>query len=122
MTATAGSKGHAFLKTDDGAAWVQGHLLKTGLARAYSLGADRGCAAELLAAERTAREARLGVWGEAAYAVRAAEPSAALLRHLATFQLVEGRVARVATTRGSVYLNFGGTGRRRGIQRVAQAR
>jgi micrococcal nuclease len=108
-------KGHAVLKTDDGAGWLQGHLLRAGLARAYSLGGDRGCAAELLAAERTAREARLGVWGEAAYAVRAAVPSAALLRHLATFQLVEGRVARVATTRGSVYLNFGGTGRRRGF-------
>ncbi len=107
-------KGHAVLKTDDGEGWVQGHLLKAGLARAYSLGADRGCAAALLAAERAAREARLGVWAEAAYAPRAAEPSAALLRHLSTFQLVEGRVARVATTRGSVYLNFG-TGRRRGF-------
>jgi micrococcal nuclease len=107
-------KGHAFLKTDDAVAWVQGHLLKAGLARAYSLGADRGCATELLATERSAREARLGVWGEAAYAVRAAEPSAGLLRHLSTFQLVEGRVARVATTRGSVYLNFG-AGRRRGF-------
>ena len=108
-------KGHAFLKADDGPGWVQGHLLKAGLARAYSLGADRGCAAELLAAERMAREVRLGVWGEAAYVVRAAEPSAALLRHLATFQLVEGRVARVASTRSTVYLNFGGTGRRRGF-------
>lgn len=107
-------KGHAFLKTDGGSGWVQGHLLKMGLARAYSLGADRGCAGELLAVEGTTREARLGMWAEAAYAVRAAEPSAALLRHLATFQLVEGRVARVATTRGSVYLNFG-TGRRRGF-------
>jgi len=107
-------KGHALLKADDGTGWVQGRLLTAGLARAYSLGADRGCAGELLAAERSAREARVGVWAEAAYAIRAAEPSAALLRDLATFQLVEGRVARVATTRGSVYLNFG-TGRRRGF-------
>ena len=88
-------KGHAFLATEDGPVWVQGRLLEMGLARAYALAAHRACEAELLAAERTAREARLGVWGEAAYAVRAAEPSAALLRHLATFQLVEGRVVRV---------------------------
>ena len=70
--------------------------------------------AELLAAERAAREARLGVWGEAAYEVRSADASAALLRHAATFQVIEGRVARVAITRGSIYLNFE-QGRRRGF-------
>ncbi len=74
----------------------------------------RACEAELLAAERTAREARLGVWAEAAYAVRSADAPAALLRHAATFQLVEGRVMHVATTRGSIYLNFGQS-RRRGF-------
>jgi endonuclease YncB( thermonuclease family) len=100
-------KGHAFLASEEGTVWVQGRLLEMGLARAYAPAAHRACEAELLAAERTAREARLGVWAEAAYEVRSAEPPAALLRHVATFQLVEGRVMRVATTRGRIYLNFG---------------
>ena len=107
-------KGHAFIRTDDSAGWVQGLLLGMGLARAYTLAAHRACAAELLAAERSAREARLGLWAEAAYEARQADPSAALLRHAGTFQLVEGRVVRVATTRSSIYINFG-TQRRRGF-------
>jgi hypothetical protein len=82
-------KGHAFIRTDDSAGWVQGLLLGMGLARAYTLAAHRACAAELLAAERSAREARLGLWAEAAYKARQADPSAALLRHVGTFQLVE---------------------------------
>ena len=121
MIATAGSRVTHSSRRTMAQPGCRATCSKAGLARAYSLGADRGCAAELLAAERAAREARLGVWAEAAYAVRAAEPSAALLRHLATFQLVEGRVVRVATTRGSVYLNFGDRPAAR-VQRVAQAR
>lgn len=100
-------KGHAFLGSEDGTVWVQGRLLEMGLARAYVPAVHRACEAELLAAERAAREARLGVWAEAAYEVRSADAPAALLRHAATFQVVEGRVVRVATTRGSIYLNFG---------------
>jgi endonuclease YncB( thermonuclease family) len=107
-------KGHAFLKPDDAAGWVQGHLLGMGLARAYTFAGHRACWEQLLAAERTAREARLGLWAEAAYEARPADASAALLRHVATFQLVEGQVAHVALTRSSIYLNFG-PGRRRGF-------
>ena len=107
-------KGHAFLAADDAAVWVQGRLLETGLARAYALAVHRACEAELLAAEQAARAARLGLWAEAAYEVRSADAPAALLRHAATFQVVEGRVMHVAMTRGSIYLNFGQS-RRRGF-------
>ena len=67
---------------------------------------------ELLAAEGNAREARTGVWAQAAYAVRAADDPAELLRYHARFQVVEGRVARVAQVRGFIYLNFGSFRRR----------
>jgi micrococcal nuclease len=107
-------KGHVFLASDEGPVWVQGRLLESGLARAYTLALHRACEPQLLAAERAAREARLGVWAEAAYDLRFADDPAALLRHAATFQLVEGRVTHVATTRGSIYLNFGQS-RRRGF-------
>jgi micrococcal nuclease len=107
-------KGHAFLAAEDGTTWVQERLLKMGLARAYVLSAHRACEGELLAAERVAREARLGIWAEAAYEVRSADVPSALLRHTATFQVIEGRVARVAVTRGTVYLDFDQS-RRRGF-------
>jgi hypothetical protein len=57
-------------------------------------------------AERTAREAKRGLWGEAAYQVRRADRPSELARYSATFQVVEGRIVRVAEVRGVIYLNF----------------
>ena len=64
------------------------------------------CADELLAAEQAAREAGRGLWAEAAYQVRQADRPAELLRYRTTFQIVEGRIARVAFVRGVIHLNF----------------
>jgi micrococcal nuclease len=88
--------------------WVQGHLLEQGLARAYLQAGNRACAKELLASEHAAREARRGLWGEAAYHPRDADDAAELLRYHARFQIVEGRILRAAQVRGLIYLNFGG--------------
>jgi micrococcal nuclease len=96
----------AFLIEGDGRRWVQGVLLQQGSARAYALGGGRGCSAELLSAERPAREARLGLWADAAYQLRAADKPSELLRYRATFQIVEGAIVRVGLTRGRIYLNF----------------
>jgi hypothetical protein len=62
---------------------------------------------ELLAHERVAREARIGLWSHAAYATRRALRPRAVLRRRNTYQIVEGRVARVAPTKSRTYLNFG---------------
>ena len=97
---------HAFLIEGDARRWVQGALLQRGLARAYALVRDRTCSAELLAAERSAREARLGLWAEAAYQVRPAANPADLMRYRTTFQIVEGTIVRVGLTSASIYLNF----------------
>ena len=86
--------------------WVQGHLLAQGLARAYTVAGNRACADELLAAERAARETRRGLWAEAAYQVRQADRPAELPGYRTTFQIVEGRIARVAFVRGVIHLNF----------------
>jgi micrococcal nuclease len=96
----------AFLIETDARRWVQGDLLEQGLARAYALAGNRGCARALLAAERAAREANRGLWAEAAYTTRPADRPAELLRHRTTFQVVEGRIVRVAQVRGVIYLNF----------------
>src|SRR4029078_5794385 len=100
------TQAHAYLREGDKRRWVQGHLLEQGLARAYAVAGNRACADALLAAERGAREARRGLWSDAAYQVRPADRPLERARSRSTFQLVEGRIAAVAQVRGTIYLNF----------------
>ena len=95
-------RGH-LVRSDDGT-WLQGTLLAAGLARVQSLVDDRAGVAEMLVIERRARAARLGIWSETRYRVRAASEAGA---SLGSFQLVEGRVKAAAVVRGRGYLNFG---------------
>jgi len=93
----------AHLSLDDGR-WVQRILLSQGLARVYSFPDNRALVAEMLAAERAARAAGEGIWGNEFYAIRSPYY---LTRDLGTFQLVEGRIVDAARVRGTTYLNFG---------------
>lgn len=97
---------HVHLIEGDQRRWLQGHLLAQGFARAYTITGHRACAHELLAAELAARETRRGLWAEAAYQVRQADRPTDLRRYRTTFQIVEGRIARVAFVRGIIHLNF----------------
>lgn len=92
---------HLFLADET---WIQQELLLAGMARVYSFPDNRALVAEMLAAERGARRAGAGIWGNQWYAVRAAGE---LARDIGSFQLVEGRVVDAADVRGTVYLNFG---------------
>jgi micrococcal nuclease len=87
--------------------WVQGEMLRQGLARAYALEATAQCLAELISHEAVARQAGAGMWTEAAYAIRHATEVAPLLRVTGTYQIVEGRVRATGDVRGTMYLNFG---------------
>ena len=87
-----------------GGQWIQGELLKRGMARVYSFADNRAKIAEMLALERTARKARKGIWDHPYYQIRTADDAA---RHTNSFQLVEGRVLQVAQVRGRAFLNFG---------------
>ena len=58
-------------------------------------------------AERIARQARRGLWAEAAYAIRPAAGPLALSRRRSSFQVVEGHIERVGQGRGAIYLDFG---------------
>ena len=99
---------HVFLLERDGSAlWLQGAMLAAGHARAYAWPGQAACLDALLQAESPARLDRLGLWGNAAYAVRHAYRSNELLKVRNTFQIVEGRVMRVANVKGRIYLNFG---------------
>ena len=90
-------------QTDDGL-WLQGELLRRGLARVYSFRDNRALIPEMLALEAEARAARRGIWDHPFYAVRAAEPPEL---EIDRFELVEGLVVAVAIVRKRAYLNFG---------------
>jgi endonuclease YncB( thermonuclease family) len=84
--------------------WLQGELLRQGLARVATTPGSRSAIQQLLAAEAPAREAKLGLWAERDTALRAPDQ---LLRWLDSVQVVEGRVTSAALVKGAVYLNFG---------------
>jgi micrococcal nuclease len=84
--------------------WLQGELLRRGLARVAGAADDRALAAEMLALEGAARAARAGIWRDGFYAVRSAEEAG---RYVDSFQLVEGTVADAAKVKGQVFLNLG---------------
>jgi endonuclease YncB( thermonuclease family) len=98
---------HVFVLGGPDPVWVQGHMLKQGLARAYGIPESTACMDQLLSHERLAREAGAGIWSEAAYQIRSADHIAELLRVRSTFQIVEGRVLNVSDRRGRVFINFG---------------
>jgi endonuclease YncB( thermonuclease family) len=84
--------------------WIQGEMLKRGLARVYTFSDNRALAAEMLALEGAARAAKRGIWAEKFYAVRQAGE---LDPFIDTFQLVEGIILNAARIRDYIYLNFG---------------
>lgn len=96
---------HLFDVTEPGGdgRWVQGELLRAGLARVYSFADNRAAIPQMLALERAARAAGRGIWGHSFYAVRSAEEAG---QFLGGFELVEGRVIAVGRGGGKTYLNF----------------
>ena len=92
---------HLFL--NDGG-WVQGEMLRRGMARVYSFPDNRAEVAKMLALERAARTKRQGIWDHPFYAVRKVKN---LHPHIGTFQVIEGQVLDVAKVKSRVYLNFG---------------
>jgi endonuclease YncB( thermonuclease family) len=78
------------------------------LARGHaSTAANAACAAALLERERTAREGKLGLWGDPYYAARPAEDAAGLLAERGRFSVVEGTIFSVRESGGTIYMNFG---------------
>jgi len=88
--------------------WVQGALLKAGLAHVYTFPDNRALAAELYVIEDEAREAGLGIWADAYYQVLQAEDiDGTGAQYAGRFRIVEGVIQGANNVRGRVYLNFG---------------
>ena len=86
---------------------LQHALLAAGHARMAARIGDRTCAAELLSAERAAREAKLGLWTDPAYGPRQAGNPAEVLSQRGRFTVVEGKVLSVREAGSTIYVNFG---------------
>lgn len=97
---------HLFIGEGDAQIWVQGRLIESGHARAHALPGSDVCMAALLARERGARSAGLGLWSHAAYQIRPADRPTELARFRFTFQLVRGRVEHAQSTRGLAILQL----------------
>ena len=76
---------HVYVANEGRGRSVAHEMLATGYARVAAQVGDRACAAELLARERAARQAKLGLWGEPYYAIVGAESGAALLAERGQF-------------------------------------
>ena len=86
---------------------VQHSLLLQGQAVVAARPDNRACHAELLAREKVARDAKLGLWADPVYAMRRAESGAALLAARGQFAVIEGKVFSVRESGGTIYVNFG---------------
>lgn len=94
----------AHLVSVEGQHWLQGEMLRQGLARVYTFPDNRVLAREQLALERQARADGRGMWALPYYALRTPDN----VRHdVGTFQIVEGRIVDVARVKKRIYLNFG---------------
>jgi micrococcal nuclease len=83
--------------------WLQGALLEQGLVQVQTRPGEVALAAEMAALEDAARRGGVGLWAEEWFAPRPMRRAGPV----GTFQIVEGRVVRVAPTDYYVYLNFG---------------
>ncbi|HEX2113790.1 MAG TPA: thermonuclease family protein [Alphaproteobacteria bacterium] len=84
--------------------WVQAEMLARGLARVAAFADDTVGLQPLLEIEDEARQARRGLWALREFRVIDAEEA---IRHLDSFQLIEGRVLAVERKAGRTFLNFG---------------
>lgn len=95
----------AHLVTKKNGEWINGVLLKEGLAWAEPDALNPQMAAQMYALEQQAREAKKFIWSDKSpYGVLTPETAA---RGAGTFRVIEGTVKRASTSKNSLFLNFG---------------
>lgn len=93
----------AHLFREDGL-WIQGEMLKGGMARVYTFADNRAIVPEMLQLENLARQNSRGIWARDYYQPKAQENAG---KYNNSFQLITGNVRDVTKIRGTYYLNFG---------------
>jgi len=99
------SEGRALaqVRLTDNRAWIQGALLRDGVARVRTWTDNRGMAQPMLNDEARARVAKAGLWGQGVFRVLI-PPEVG--QDTDGFQIVEGTPRVVTPTRQGVYLDF----------------
>jgi len=98
---------YAYAVRDGAELFTQGALVESGMARVADRVGDRNCAQALLAGERAARTAKLGLWSDPYYEILNADAPVDVLAQRGRFALVEGQVVSVHQSGATIYLNFG---------------
>jgi endonuclease YncB( thermonuclease family) len=99
--------GHLYVTNDKNARWAEAELIAQGHARVAARVGERACATALLARERAARAANLGLWADPYYVIRPADDAAAVAAERGRFAIVEGKVLSVRESGPTIYVNFG---------------
>jgi len=99
--------GHVYVTNDNAERWAEAELIAAGHARVAARVGERACANALLARERVARAANLGLWADPYYVVRPADDAAAVAAERGRFAIVEGKVLSVRESGPTIYVNFG---------------
>jgi endonuclease YncB( thermonuclease family) len=86
---------------------VQETLLAQGEALVSARQGENACTEALFAAERMARTARRGLWGDPNFAPLSSENLSGLEAARGRFALVEGKVLSVRESGATIYMNFG---------------
>lgn len=98
--------GHIVTKKDK--QWIQGLMLSEGLARVYTAPNAPEMSTQMLALEDQARRAQRGMWQATSdYRVLTPDEIVESKQSMGDFVIIEGVVAKVATVRNNIYLNFG---------------
>ncbi len=98
---------HAFIADERGAQSVAHALLARGHARVGAQVGDPACAKELFSQESVARTRGIGLWNDPDYAIIKGGDLIGLTTGRGRFVVVEGRVASVRESGGTIYVNFG---------------
>lgn len=91
------------LKKDD--VWLQGLLLKDGLARVYTTPDNDALLDQMLKIEQNARKSKIGIWADdSEFKILTPDETA---DHMGDLVIVEGVIQDIASIRNNLYLNFG---------------
>jgi endonuclease YncB( thermonuclease family) len=86
--------------------WLQEGLVSAGLAQAFPQADNSACSRELASSEVKARLEKRGHWGDALFKVLPAQDTRSISNLLQTYQVVEGKIARITQAGGRAIVHF----------------